>query len=75
MHMTYFALSLVHAQSIPLRLHEPLPPGCHCTAHRVECVFGTDDGCEISGCANGCQCDTAGCRFGFPTGSSCYCLN
>ena len=70
-----FAMSLVHAQSGRLRLDAPAPTGCACIAQRVECLFGIDKGCEIAGCPNGCQCDTASCSFGFPTGSSCYCVN
>jgi len=71
----FFAMSLVHAQSLPHWLPDPPPPGCTCTAQSVECLFGTDDGCNVAGCPDGCQCDTASCRFGFPTGSSCFCTD
>lgn len=51
-----------------------LPVTCQCTAKAVSCFFGTDMGCQISGCPDGCRCETAGCNLGFPTGSTCECI-
>jgi len=50
-----------------------LPVVCSCKAGRVECLFGTVEGCEVEGCRYLCSCRSGGCSFGFPTPALCEC--
>ncbi len=67
-------LAVASAQAPGQQPDDPPAIACGCTAKSVECVFGTDDGCQISGCKFGCRCVTARCWLGFPSSATCECL-